>query len=158
MTTNRYEHKHVSNDWLFLGVQGLISLTTDIQRSLMIDCTTYIGLHKLLDFNILSEEWKLLFMALFTNYQDKRVITPILTWLPDFKENLELGHINYLSNEQHNQLVDFFLFKCEHIRQLNQLFSHQIAPAEYTQFANSNPYDTPYPFMEYTFIEDIKYE
>lgn len=111
--------------------------------NLLETCINYIGMHRLLDFNILEPSLKTLFYALFTKYNSPKVAREYMSWLPVLKEGIAQNNIAYLKNNLPGlleQLVDFTMFKFEHYSILREVILGNQSIQNLNDFLDKSPY------------------
>jgi hypothetical protein len=136
-----------------LNLNTLENLKIDIGYSLIDDCCNFIGLHKFIDFNLIDENFKQLMLSLFTRYNNPAILESYLSWLSQLQEGVTDDSFTYLIKnmpELANQFVDYFMFKIEHYKKINDFIKNKINAIEYKHFLDISLYDLTksYPFTE----------
>lgn len=132
-------------------------IKTHLQHSLLKDCITYPGLHRLINLDILDYKFKLVFKGLFTDYKkewikDKEVLTCISQFLPDLAESLALNNLFYVKPPLANRLSEFILFKVSHLELINKIITDNLDPELHSNFIANLPYTSKsYPYLDYKY-------
>jgi len=147
------KHKTLELKKRFLTIYGydlrLIALKKQaeaIQAAIIEDCIEFFGLHKLIDFNILSAPFKRLAMTLFTSYQP--LTHSILQCNEAIKKSLEVNQLQYCDKDFIKDLFDFTQTRLQNLKLINEIIWLQSDNKKYIEFMDKLEYDFPYPFLE----------
>ena len=118
---------------------AIMQQLNDIQESIIVDCTKYIGLHKLLDFNIFTPSYKKALFALFTKFCTLKLERYKIQINSTLQQSLLDNNLEKLSEEDKQQLIKYTELRCEHIQALN---SFDVDRNVYQAITNNNRYLT----------------
>ena len=118
---------------------AIMQQLNDIQESVLTDCIQYVGLHKLLDFNIFTPAYKKALYALFTKFCTTKLERYKIQINSALQQSLLDNNLEKLSEEDKQQLIKYTELRCEHIQALN---SFEVDRNVYQLITNNNQYLT----------------
>jgi hypothetical protein len=118
---------------------AIIQQLNDIQESVIADCIQYVGLHKLLDFNIFTPTYKKALYALFTKFCTLKLERYKIQINSALQTSIIDNNLEKLSEDEKIQLIKYTELRCEHIHVLN---SFEVDRNVYQLITNNNQYLT----------------
>jgi hypothetical protein len=118
---------------------AIMQQLNDIQESVIADCIQYVGLHKLLDFNIFTPTYKKALYALFTKFCTTKLERYKIQINSALQTSIIGNNLEKLSEDEKQQLIMYTELRCKHIQILNSL---EIDRNEYQLITNNNQYLT----------------
>lgn len=109
---------------------ALVQQYDDIQQSVVLDAIQFVGLHKLIDFNIFNLSYKKCLFALFTKYCDYKLKRYALDISNAINSSIEHNVLQLLNEDEIKELITYTELRCKHIKALNDL----VSPVVYSKF------------------------
>lgn len=124
-----------------------------IQSALTVDAVNLIGVHKLVDFNLLDQHFKDLWYCFFTKYTPSRLATKKIQCSERLKQSQQDNLMELIDNVHLKLIVDYTLFRLKHLKIINEVIQNYNNDSlkKLFVFELNNPYDqeNKYPYLNY---------
>ena len=132
---------------------ALFQQNEEIQLSVIIDATRFIGLHKLLDFNIFSLSYKKCLFALFTKFCDSKLKRYAIDTTNLITNSIQNNLIEILDENEIKSLIKYTELRCQHIQAINHLLNPVYRQDYYNaQHEAENAYNVVTTSFEYKLL------
>ena len=120
---------------------------------MIIDATRFMGLHKLLDFNIFSLSYKKCLFALFTKFCDSKLKRYAIDTTNLITNSIQNNLIELLNEAEIKSLIKYTELRCQHIQAINNLLNPGYSQDYYNAQRNSeNAYNIVTTSFEYKLL------